>query len=69
MVIDRAEDKSCEIKQPFLIERILNLLEIDDKVNSKSTPVVKPLLYKDKDAEPRVKNGSTGLLLECLLIY
>ena len=55
MVIDRAEDKSFEIKQPFLIERILNLLELDDKVNSKSTPVVKPLLHKDKDADPRVR--------------
>ena len=41
MVIERNEDKSFEIKQPYLIERILSLLEIDDKVKSKSTPVSK----------------------------
>ena len=55
MVIDRNEDKSFEIRQPYLIERILNLLEIDSKVNSKPTPVSKPLLHKDKDAAPRAR--------------
>ena len=55
MVIDRNNDKSFEIKQPFLIERILKLLEVDDNVHSKTTPVTKPLLHKDKDADPRVR--------------
>ena len=55
LVIDRKEDNSFEIRQPFLIDRILKLLEIDDKVNSKSTPVSKPLLHKDKEAPPRVR--------------
>ena len=55
MVIDRNKDKSFEMKQPFLIDRILALLEIDDKVHPKSTPVVKPLLHKDKEADPRVR--------------
>ena len=55
MVIDRNEDKSFEIKQPFLIERIPKLLEIDDKVNSKTTPVTKPLLHNDKEVDPRVR--------------
>ena len=32
----------------------MDLLELDEKVNSKSTPVSKPLLHKDKEAEPRV---------------
>ena len=55
MVIERNKDQSFEMKQPFLIDRILALLEIDDKVHSKSTPVVKPLLHKDKEADPRVR--------------
>ena len=55
MVIERDKDKSFEIKQPFLIERIFSLLEIDDKVKSKETPVFKPLLHKDKEAAPRVR--------------
>ena len=55
MVIERNKDKSFETKQPYLIERILNLLEIDDNVKSKSTPVSKPLLHKDKEADPRVR--------------
>ena len=55
MDIDRNSDGSFEIKQPYLIERILKLLEIDDKVNPKPTPATKPLLHKDKEAEPRVR--------------
>ena len=55
MVIDRNKDNSFEIKQPYLIERILSLLEIDDKVNQKTTPVTKHLLHKDKKAGPRVR--------------
>ena len=31
-------------------------MEIDDKVNHKSTPVTKPLLHKDKDADSRVRS-------------
>ena len=46
MEIQRNPDKSFEIKQPFLIDRILNLLEIDDNFNPKQTPVAKPLLHK-----------------------
>ena len=49
----RNSEKSFEIKKTFLIERILDLLELDEKENSKSTPVSKPLLHKE--AEPRVK--------------
>ena len=48
MAIQRNKDKSFEIKQPFLIDGILALLEIDDNVNSKLTLVSKTLLHKDK---------------------
>ena len=56
MVIERYKDKHYEIKQPFLIDGILTLLEIYDKVNPKSTPVTKPLLHKDKEAGPRARS-------------
>ena len=56
MEIQQNVDKSFEIKQPFLIDRILSLLEIDDQVNSKKTPVSKPLLHKDKEAAPRARS-------------
>ena len=53
--IVRNNDKSFELRQPYLIDRILKLLEIDDKVNPRNTPVTKPLLHKDKDAANRVR--------------
>ena len=34
MDIERNKDKSFEIKQPYLIQRILDLLELNDKVNT-----------------------------------
>ena len=55
MIIDRNKDQSFEIRQPFLIDRILALLELDDNVKSRPTPVTKPLLHKDLDGPPRVK--------------
>ena len=54
--IVRNKDKSFEFRQPYLIDRILSLLEIDDKVKSRDVPVAKPLLHKDKDGPPRVKH-------------
>ena len=53
--IIRNKDQTFELRQPFLIERILTLLGIDDKVNPRKTPVSKPLLHKDKDAPDRVR--------------
>ena len=55
MMIERNKNKSFEIKQPFLIDRILALLDLDDKVNHKSTPITKPLIHKDKEADSRVR--------------
>ena len=44
---------SFEMKQPFLIGRILDLLEVNEGDNSKPTPATKPVLTKDADGEPR----------------
>ena len=53
--IVRNKDQSFELRQPFLIDRILKLLEIDEKVNPRKTPVSKPLLHKDKKAAERAR--------------
>ena len=45
--IKQIDDKSFEMTQPFLIERITSLLGIEDgRTNPKSTPVGKPILNK-----------------------
>ena len=54
MMIERNKDTFFEIQIIFTY-RILTLLEIDDKVDPKSLPVTKPLLHKDKKADPRVR--------------
>ena len=51
--IVKKKDGSFELRQPFLIERCLKAMEIDDKMNPKSAPATKPLLHKDKDGDPR----------------
>ena len=47
-----------ELVQPFLIQRIIDLLglEGDSKHNTKPTPAVKPLLHKDLKGESRKNN-------------
>ena len=51
------QDGSMELVQPFLIERIIELLNLGSdeggKFNSRPTPTVKPLLCKDLDGEKR----------------
>ena len=54
--IVRNEDKSFEFRQPYLIQRILTLLEIDEKVKSRPILVCKPLLHKDKNGDPRIRH-------------
>ncbi len=49
--------KRFKISQPFLIERIVSLLNTDQnefglKTNTKSTTVSKPLLHKDLYGKP-----------------
>ena len=57
-IIDRPDihKKAFEMKQPYLIERILETVQIDSKTNVKDTPVTKPLLTKDKSGEERRNN-------------
>jgi len=55
------KDGTLVLRQPFLIERILKLLnsegeKYDSKQNSRPTPAVKPLLHKDLDGPSRKCN-------------
>lgn len=45
--------RSFEMKQPFLIGRILKLLSIVEGNNSKPTPATKPILTKDSEGDIR----------------
>ena len=53
--VRKHKDGSFELVQPFLIQRIIDLLglEGDSKHNTKPTPVTKPLLHKDVEGESR----------------
>ena len=44
---------SIELTQTHLIQRFLDVVGIDDKVNPRPTPAIKPLLYKDLEGLPR----------------
>ena len=59
--INHLDEKRFKISQPFLIDRIISLLNIENNefglgTNSKSTPVGKPLLHKDLSGKPRKEN-------------
>ena len=45
--VDKKKDGSIELTQPHLITRFLEVIGIDDKVNPRPTPAIKPLLHKD----------------------
>ena len=52
------DDGTMELKQPFLIERILKLIcsegkNFESKTNVRPTPAAKPLLHKDLDGPER----------------
>jgi hypothetical protein len=52
--IAKLDGNSFQLTQPFLIERITQLLGIDQgKTNEKLTPVSKPLLNKELDGVPQ----------------
>ncbi len=54
MFTDFDNGKSFEMKQSFLIERILSAMGIETRMTeSKPTPVTKPLLHRDTDGEIR----------------
>jgi hypothetical protein len=51
--IKQFDDSSFELTQPFLIERVINLLGIDNRrTNEKITPVGKTLLNKELNGVP-----------------
>ena len=41
------QDGSFEMRQPFLIKKIVDFIEMSEDNNPKATPVGKPLLQKD----------------------
>ena len=50
----RHKDGTLELKQEFLIQRIINAMTFDCSImNGKDNPAVKPLLHKDTDGPPR----------------
>jgi len=53
--VNRMNDGSIEIKQPFLINRILSAVGCTESATHK-VPAVKPLLGKDPEGEKRLKN-------------
>ena len=54
--VKRSSDGSTiELRQPYLIQRILECLKVTD-ANHKTTPSVKPLLHKDTDGSERKDN-------------
>ena len=56
--ITQLDDNRFKVSQPFLIDRVVRFLKINNneygmKTNTKPTPVGKPLLYKDLAGKPR----------------
>ena len=55
--IYKYSNRTYEIRQLFLIQRIIESLNLEDVTTQKrATPVIKPLLYKDSNGKPRIKN-------------
>ena len=46
-------DGTFELKQPFLIDRILKLVEVTGDFNERISPAIKPQLHKDQDGPKR----------------
>ena len=51
--VDKHSDGTMHLTQTHLIQRFLEVIGLDGDVNSKSTPAIKPLLWKDKLGLPR----------------
>ena len=51
--IVKSSTGNIELRQPYLIERCLNVMEVDKTVNIKKTALTKPFLHKNKDGGPR----------------
>ena len=63
------KDRNFGLLQPFLIQRILDLISVEgeSEYNSRPTPAITPLLLKDLEGEPRKISWNyrtaTGLLM------
>ena len=54
--IRKHNDGTHELRQPFLIDRIIKKLNLDNvNTQKRHTPLCKPLLHKDLQGKPRVK--------------
>ena len=51
--VKRHKNGRIELTQSHLIQRILDVISIDDSVNPRPTPAIKPLLSKDIEGLPR----------------
>ena len=51
--ITKRKDGSIVVTQPHLIERFIALVDQENDINIKTTPAIKPLLYKDEDGLER----------------
>jgi hypothetical protein len=72
--IKRLGKQEFEISQPFLIDRILALLQLEHnghemESNDKLTPAAPQILNKDLMGKPRRNPGSIELRLECYPIF
>ena len=52
-VTKSSDKKTFELTQPFLIDRILKLIDVDENYNVRDTPAIKPLLHKDETGSDR----------------
>eukprot|EP00978_Attheya_sp_CCMP212_P041480 scaffold238285_cov31-Attheya_sp.AAC.3 len=51
--IKRNADGTFELRQPYLIQHVLDLSKVDNTFKSRSTPALTPLLNKVPDGAPR----------------
>ena len=68
--ITHIDEKRFEVSQPFLIDWVIFLLNIDTNnydmdTNAKSTPVGKPLLHKESSGNRAKRHGTTKYKLVC----
>ena len=69
--ITHIDEKTFKVSQPFSIDRIISLLNIDTNnydvyTNVKYTPAGKPLLHKDLSGKPRKEAWNYRTSLEIL---
>ena len=67
MDVTKLPDRSYELKQPYLIKRIINELKLSiTETQKRPTPVATPLLHKDLAGLERVKSWNYRSLVGML---